>query len=93
MSSTYGGSFDRLHACVDELAAIDPTYRTTAEKQEALTGWSRVIARAQAEQLRVLASSADIAEETGDRSTAAWLATATRDAAGTRWRRRSRRGR
>ena len=33
--------------------------------------------------MRVLAVSDDIAEETGDRSTAAWLATQTRDAQGT----------
>ena len=45
-------------------------------------GLSRVIARAQAEQLRVLATADDIAEATGDRTTASWLATATRDAHG-----------
>ena len=45
-------------------------------------GLSRVIARAQAEQLRVLAIADDVAEATGDRSTATWLATATRDAPG-----------
>ena len=36
-----------------------------------------------AERLRVLAASDDIAEETGDRSTATWLATKTRDNHGT----------
>ena len=54
----------------------------TGEKQELLVGLSRVIARAQAEQLRVLATADDVAEATGDRSTASWLATATRDAPG-----------
>ena len=44
---------------------------------------SRIIGRAQAEQLRVLAAADDVAEVTGDRSAAAWLATATRDAHGT----------
>ena len=34
-------------------------------------------------ELRVLAASDDIAEATGDRSTAAWLATQTRDNHGT----------
>ena len=34
-----------------------------------------MIARAQAEQLRVLAAADDVAEATGDRSTATWLAT------------------
>ena len=36
-----------------------------------------------AEELRVLAASDDIAVETGDRSTASWLATQTRDNHGT----------
>ena len=76
MSSTYAASFDRLEECLDEIGAVDPTYRTVAEKQEALVGLSRVIARAEAERLRVLAVADDIAEATGDRSTAAWLATA-----------------
>ena len=44
---------------------------------------SRVISRAEGERLRVLAASDDIAEETGDRSTATWLATKTRDNHGT----------
>jgi hypothetical protein len=82
MSSTYAASFDRLHECVDELAAIDPSYRTTSEKQDALLGWSQFIARAEAERMRVLAVADDIAETTGDRCTAAWLATMTRDAPG-----------
>src|SRR5205085_8580258 len=52
-------------------------------KQEGLVGWSRFIARAGAERLRMLAAADDVAESTGDRSTAAWLANATRDAHGT----------
>ena len=79
MSSRYAEPFARLHECLDELAAVDPTYRTTAEKQEALVGLSRVIARAQAEQQRVLAVADDVAVVTGARSTAAWLADETRD--------------
>ena len=82
MSSTYAEPFARLDACLDEISAVDPVYRTTAEKQEALVGLSRVIARAQAERQRVLAAADDIAEVTGHRSTAVWLATATRDAPG-----------
>ena len=79
MSSRYAEPFARLHECLDELAAVDPTYRTTAEKQEALVGLLRVIARAQAEQQRVLAVADDVAVVTGARSTAAWLADETRD--------------
>jgi hypothetical protein len=82
MSSTYGEPFARLQECLDELAAIDPVYRTTEEKREALVGLSRVIARAQAEQARVLAAADDIAVETGARSTAAWLADEAREAPG-----------
>ena len=57
--------------------------RTVAEKQELLLRLSRLISRAEAERLRVLAASDDIAVETGDRSTAVWLATQTRDNHGT----------
>jgi hypothetical protein len=82
MSSTYAEPFARLEACLDEIGSVDPVYRTTTEKQEALVGLSRVIARAQAERQRVLAAADDVAEATGDRSTAAWLASTTRDAHG-----------
>ena len=43
--------------------------------RELLSALSQLISRAEAERLRVLAVADDIAEETGDRSTAAWLAT------------------
>ena len=83
MPTTSRLPFDRLDAALDQAATVDPIYLTTAEKQDALTGWSRVIGRAQAQQFRVLAAADDIAIETGDRSTAHWLATATRDNPGT----------
>src|SRR5918993_4236809 len=83
MSSTYAEPLDRLDTVLDELAAIGPEFRTLAEKQEFLLGVARAKARLVAEELRVLAVSDDIAEETGDRSTAAWLATQTRQAHGT----------
>src|SRR5262245_38139143 len=83
MPSTYAAPFERLGACLDEIGSIDRTYRTTGEKQEALVGLPQVIARAQAEQLRILATGDDIAEVTGARSTAAWLADQTRDNPGT----------
>ena len=60
-----------------------PGYRSTGEKQEALVGLSRLIARARPPGMRILAAADDIAETTGDRSTATWLATQTRDAHGT----------
>ena len=83
MSSTYAEPLDRLDGVLDELAAISPEYRTVDEKQELLLRISRLISRAEAERLRVLAASDDIAEVTGDRSTATWLATKTREAHGT----------
>ena len=79
MSNTYAEPFDRLEACLDEVTSIDPTYRTTGEKQVALLRLSKLIALAQAEQLRVLAAADDIAETTGARSTPHWLADQTRD--------------
>jgi hypothetical protein len=82
MSTAYTGPLDRVHGAMDELAAISPEFRTTAEKQEHLVGVSRLIARAEAERLRVLASADDIADVTGARSTATWLANETRDGHG-----------
>ena len=83
MASTYASPLEVVERGLDDLAAISPEFRTTPEKQEFLVGISRLIARAEAERLRVLAASDDIAEATGDRSTASWLATQTRDAHGT----------
>ena len=82
MSTTYTEPLARIEGGLDELAAIAPEFRTTGEKQDLLVGLARVIARAQAEQLRALATADDIAEATGERTTASWLATATRDAHG-----------
>ena len=83
MSSTYTEPLDRLDHGLDELAAISPEFRSTGERQELLLRISRVISRAEAERLRVLAVSDDIAEASGDRSTAGWLAHQTRDSHGT----------
>jgi hypothetical protein len=82
MSSTYASPLDLVERGLDELAAIGPELRTVAERQEFLLRISRVIGRAEAERLRVLAASDDIAVATGDRSTATWLATQTREAHG-----------
>ncbi len=83
MSSTYASPLDLVERGLDELASIGPEFRTVGEKQELLLRLSRLISRAEAERLRVLGASDDIAEETGDRSTAVWLATQTRDNHGT----------
>ena len=83
MSSTYASPLDLVERGLDELAAIGPEFRTVGERQELLLRISRLISRAEAERLRVLAVSDDIAEATGDRSTAVWLANQTREAHGT----------
>jgi len=66
MSSTYASPLDLVERGLDELAAIGPEFRSTGERQEFLVAISRLIARAEAERLRVLAASDDIAEATGD---------------------------
>src|SRR3990170_7501969 len=83
MSGTYASPLDLVERGLDELSAIDPGYRTTGEKQEVLVRLARVKARVAAVELRVLAAADDIAEATGDRSTASWLAQETREAHGT----------
>jgi len=83
MSTTSRLPIGQLHAVLDEIGAVDPVYLTIAEKQDALVGLARARARLDALQLRVLAAAGDIAEATGDRSTASWLATQTREAHGT----------
>src|SRR4029078_12144172 len=83
MSSTYASPLDLVERGLDELSEVSPEFRTVEEKQDLLLRLSRLISRAEAERLRVLAASDDIAVETGDRSTAVWLATETRDAHGT----------
>ena len=83
MSSTYTSPLDLVERGLDELGSIGPEFRTLAERREFLLRVARVKARVVAEELRVLAASDDISVETGDRSTAAWLATQAREAHGT----------
>jgi hypothetical protein len=71
-----------MEAALDEVSQVEPVYMSVAEKQTALMRSARVRARAEALEMRVLAAADDVAEQTGDRSTAAWLATATRDSRG-----------
>ena len=75
----YAEPLDVVERGLDELAAISPEFRTTGERQEFLLRVARAKSRLVAEELRVLAASDDIAETTGERSTASWLATQTRD--------------
>ena len=82
MSSTYAAPLDAVEHALDDLATIAPEYRTTGEKKDALVRLSRIVARVEAERMRILKVSDDIALETGARSTAHWLADATRDGIG-----------
>jgi hypothetical protein len=72
-----------IDAAVDEVTGVDPIYMNVEEKKTTLTGLARARARVEAVELKVLAAADDIAEATGDRCTATWLATETRDAHGT----------
>jgi len=82
MSTTSRLPLGELHAVLDEFGAVDPIYLSTVEKQEALVEYARARARLDAAQLRLLAASGDVADATGARSTATWLADKTRDAHG-----------
>ncbi len=72
-----------LDAAVDEVAGVDPIYMTVPDKQTTLAGIARARARLEGVELKVLAAADDVAEVTGDRSTASWLANRTREAHGT----------
>ena len=79
MSSTYAEPLEVIERGLDGLAEMAPGYRTVAEQQDWLLRLSRIITRAEAERMRVLVDADDIADVTGARSTAHWLADATRD--------------
>jgi hypothetical protein len=75
-------AYAAIDAAFDEITHVDPAYMTIEQKKAALTSSARARARAEAWELRLLAASDDIAEETGARSTATWVANETRDAHG-----------
>jgi uncharacterized protein YfcZ (UPF0381/DUF406 family) len=74
---------DTIAEALDDVAAVEPVFMTTKEKQTALIELTRMAARVESLKLQVLAAADDIAIETGARSTAAWLADTTRDNHGT----------
>src|SRR5215217_957692 len=71
-----------MEAALDEVAQVEPVYMSVAEKQAVLVRSARLRARHEALEMRVLAASDDVAVQTGDRSTATWMANATRDSRG-----------
>ena len=64
---------ERVSAALDEAGNLEPAFLRTAEKAAALIELERQQAKLRALQLRVLAVAGDVAEETGARSTGAWL--------------------
>jgi hypothetical protein len=82
MPSQYAEPLERLEACLEELLGVEAVFRTTTEKQDLLVRAARARTRLQALEIAVLAVADDIAETTGARTTATWLAETTRDAHG-----------
>jgi hypothetical protein len=68
---------------LDEVASIDPTFMGTRDKKTALTLGTRIEARLASVKMRVMSAADDVAETTGARSTAHWLADETRDSPAT----------
>jgi hypothetical protein len=73
---------EAIDELLDDVLSVDPIYMRTSDKKDGLTAWARLEARIASVKLRMLAAADDIADETGDRSTASWLANATRDSHG-----------
>jgi Domain of unknown function (DUF222) len=67
-----------IGSALDEVAGVDPTYMSTADKASALVELSSLTVRLEALRLRVLATADDVALDAGVRSGAAWLAHETR---------------
>ncbi len=63
---------------LDKVAHVEPAFMTTVDKAASLTELSVVADRLAGLGLRVLVAAGDVAEETGARSAAAWLAHQTR---------------
>ncbi len=77
------GCVDTIGTALDRVAAVEPVFMTTKQKQAALVELTKLSSRVESLKLRILAAADDIAVETGARSTAAWLADTTRDNHGT----------
>ena len=75
-------AYAAIDAAFDEITDVDPAYLTVDQKKAAFRCSARARARAEAWELRLLAASDDVAEDTGARSIATWVANETRDAHG-----------
>lgn len=67
-----------LETAVKDVADVSPTFMGTDDKAAALCGLTRVAGQLDELRLRVLAGADDVAEQTGARDAAAWLAHAAR---------------
>ena len=70
-----------MAAEVEDVLAFDPAFMPAAEKEAALLAWARVASLVEAERLRLLAVSGDVADAHGARDAGSWLAHATRSVA------------
>ena len=61
------------HALLDDVAAVDPSYMRTAEKETALRSMTQLAARLDGLRLRLMAVAGDVAADDGARDVAAWL--------------------
>jgi hypothetical protein len=68
----------RIAEEVQDLLSLDPGFMARAEKELALLAWGRVAWLVEAERLRLLAVSGDVADAHGARDAGAWLAHHTR---------------
>lgn len=62
-----------IEAALKDVAQVEPTFMTTADKRTALLRLRPVAAMLEELGLRVLVTADDVADETGDRDVAAWL--------------------
>jgi hypothetical protein len=76
------GCAAEIERSLKSVADVQPGFMSTAEKQEALTAYTRLEAELEALRLRIIAASDDVAEDAGCRDVAAWLTGRTRTSAG-----------
>src|SRR5918995_4705722 len=63
-----------IETALQDVAGIEPAFMRTGEKADALLALTRAQTALAALRLRIIASAEDVAEETGARDVAAWLA-------------------
>lgn len=67
-----------VDAALDEVAELDPAFLPIQDKERALRGVSRELARLEGLRLHLLAAADDVAQDRGARSAGVWLAGETR---------------